>query len=122
MVRAGFPINRTITAKELFIIVDKDDYVSIPSSQRLGIAHEPILETNIMATSPLHSYTCVFRWHMLLIYHLNAGKFMTAFPWANITPSLHKLLAHCIELIRDCDEAYGLKKIIPKKEVKLVID
>ena len=217
MVRAGFPINRHISdAKELFGYVDKDDYLSLPSSQRLGITHEPISEINIMAASPLHSYTCVFRWYMLLIYHLQAGKsiwsptsrqietarkfcseflhektglridqpssdggtsstgnvarqcfsnknnfilhastlvpveirdelalvqnnlsailriynssheidtekletlvketyelILTAFPWANITPSLHKLLAHCTELIRDCNDGYGLKE------------
>ena len=34
---------------------------------------------------------------------------ITAFPWANITP-LHRLLAHCTELIRDCNDGYGLKE------------
>ena len=43
MVRAGFPINRQILdAKELFTFVDKDEYLSLPSSQRLGITHEPV--------------------------------------------------------------------------------
>ena len=29
-----------------------------------------------MSASPIHSYNCVFRWYMLLlIYHLQAGKF-----------------------------------------------
>ena len=218
MVRAGFPINRHISdAKELFEYVDKDDYLSLPSGQRLGITHEPISEINIMAASPLHSYTCVFRWYMLLIYHLQAGRLIwsptskqietsrkfccgflfektgvlidqpssdggttstgnvarqcflnknnfifhattlvpvetrdelvliqnnlsailriynssheidtekletlaketyeliiTTFPWANITP-LHKLLAHCTELIRDCNDGYGLKECL----------
>ena len=27
-----------------------------------------------------------------------------------MTPSLHKLLAHCTELIRDCNDGYGLKE------------
>ena len=36
MVRAGFPINRYISvAKDPFISLDKDDYHSLPSSQRL---------------------------------------------------------------------------------------
>ena len=35
---------------------------------------------------------------------------LTAFPWANITPTLHKLLSHCTELIRDCNDGYGLKE------------
>ena len=31
------------------------------------------------------------------------------FPWANITPSLHKLLTHCSELIRSCNNCHGMK-------------
>ena len=217
MVRGGFPINRHISdAKEIFAIVDEDDFLSLRSSQRFGLTHEPLSDINIMAASPLHSYTCVFRWYMLLLYHLQAGKsvwkptsppietarkfcseflhektglridqpssdggtsstgniarqcfmnkndfnlyacslippefrekisviqnnlsailriyncsheiqtdkleslsketyelILTSFPWANITPSLHKLLAHCTELIRECNNGYGLKE------------
>ena len=55
MVRAGFPINRQIfDAKELFTFVDKDEYLSLPSSQRLGITHEPVSEKNIFR---FHLYT-----------------------------------------------------------------
>ena len=32
------------------------------------------------------------------------------FPWVNITPSLHKLLAHSTELIRDCISGFGMKE------------
>ena len=75
MLRAGFPINRYFSdAWELFGYVDKDEYLSLTSSERLGITHEPISEISIMAASPLHSYTCVFRLYMLLIYHLQAGR------------------------------------------------
>ena len=35
---------------------------------------------------------------------------LTTFPWASITPSLHKILAHCTELIRDCNGGYGLEE------------
>ena len=35
---------------------------------------------------------------------------LTAFPWASITPSLHKILAYSTELIRDCNDGYGLKE------------
>ncbi|KAI6659669.1 hypothetical protein LOD99_14592 [Oopsacas minuta] len=31
------------------------------------------------------------------------------FPWANISPTLHKLLAHSSELIRTCNNSHGLK-------------
>ena len=74
IVRAGFPINRHILdAIELFTFVDKDEYLSLHSSQRLGITHEPVSDKNIFSPSPLHSYTCVF---MLLVYHSQLGKFV----------------------------------------------
>ena len=35
---------------------------------------------------------------------------LVKFPWVNITPSLHKLLAHSTELIRDCNNGFGIKE------------
>ena len=35
---------------------------------------------------------------------------INAFPWVNITPTLHKLLAHCTELILNCNNGFGLKQ------------
>ena len=34
---------------------------------------------------------------------------LDTFPWVGITPSLHKLLAHSEELIRECNSGCGLK-------------
>ena len=34
---------------------------------------------------------------------------LDSFPWANITPSLHKLLAHSEEILREMNSGYGLK-------------
>ena len=31
-------------------------------------------------------------------------------PWVNITPTLHKLLAHSAELIQSCNDGYGMKQ------------
>ena len=45
---------------------------------------------------------------------------LTTFPWVNITPSLHKLLAQCVELIQDCNDGYGLKEY-SEKAVEFVI-
>ena len=39
----------------------------------------------------------------------NYLPFFNLFPWASITPTLHKLLAHSEELIRDMNSGYGLK-------------
>ena len=35
---------------------------------------------------------------------------LESFPWASITPTLHKLLAHCEELIRESNSGFGLKE------------
>ena len=60
MVRAGFLINRQILdAKELYTFVDKDEYLSLPSSQRLGITHEPVSDKNILSASPLQLHMCI---------------------------------------------------------------
>ena len=76
IVRGGFPINRNISdAIDLFNFVDKDEFLALPSIERLGITHEPVSDKNIMSASPLHSYTSVFRWFMLLVYHLHLEKF-----------------------------------------------
>ena len=43
LVRAGFPINMHIAdAKELFNYVDRDEYLSLPHVDRLGMTHEPL--------------------------------------------------------------------------------
>ena len=74
LVRCGFPINRTIlSAKELFNSVDVDEFLSLPTQHRFGLTHEPISSIDIFPASPLHSYTCIFRWFMLVIYHLQSG-------------------------------------------------
>ena len=217
LVRDGFPINRHISdAKDLFRYLDKDEFLSRSHMDRLGITHEPVSDMNILSASPLHSYTCLFHWFMLLVYHLQSARFvwsptskpvetarkfcteflfqktglrinqptsqggttstgniarqcfsskrefitwvfslippefrdnigiiqmnlsvilrifnsnqevetdkldilckqtyeliLTTFRWASITQSLHKMLAHCTELIRDCNGGYGLKE------------
>ena len=72
----GFPINRHITdAIQLFgEIEDNDSFFSLPSNQRYNLTYEPISIINILPASPLHSYTCIFRWFTLLVYRLNCGK------------------------------------------------
>ena len=36
---------------------------------------------------------------------------LTKFSWANITPSLHKLLSHCYQIIQSYNNGYGLRNI-----------
>ncbi|KAI6658672.1 hypothetical protein LOD99_11018 [Oopsacas minuta] len=72
LVRSGFPINRTITsAKEIFSTADTENYLLLPSKDRSGLIHEPRSEIDRILASRLHTYTCVFRWFMLLIYHIS---------------------------------------------------
>ena len=74
LIRAGYPINRSIKdAKLIFETVDREEFLSLPSNERFGLTHEPISSIDIVSASPLHSYTCVFRWFMQLIYHLQSG-------------------------------------------------
>ena len=76
-VRDGFPINRHISdAKDLFSYVDKDEFLSRSHMDRLGITHEPVSDMNILSASPLHSYTCLLHWFMLLVYHLQSARFV----------------------------------------------
>ncbi|KAI6661279.1 Dna-mediated transposase [Oopsacas minuta] len=164
LIRDGFPINRSITsAKELFQSVNEVEFLSLSSNDRLGLTHQPISDIDIICSSPLHSYLCIFRWFMTLVYHLQSGarkwspsslgiknsmkfvsgllmektgmkidqpssdggttstgnvarncfldknQFLYWVPLANISPTLHKLLAHSSELIRTCNNSHGLK-------------
>ena len=217
LITQGFPINRKISdAIDMFgEMEDIESFFTLPSNERFNLTHQPISTIDINSASPLHSYTCVFRWYNLVIYHLSSKttewsptsarikssmRFVRAiiqeqtglkvdqpdsrggtsstgnvarkafsdkckylecvlslvdvqhraalsrihaqlgatlrilnsdrkintnelgnmcratyllilesFPWVSITPSLHKLLAHSEELIRDCNSGYGLK-------------
>ena len=220
LVIQGFPINRHISdAIQLFEDLEgsNESFFMLPSNQRFNLTHEPISNINIVPASPLHAYTCIFRWFNLLIYHLNVGTLkwspssasikssmtfvrtlvqektglridqpdprggttstgsvarrafsdesgfmnctsslinteyraplsllhaqlsavlriinsdrridtkqlgilctntylliLDSFPWASITPTLHKVLAHSEELIRDINSGYGLKSL-----------
>ena len=75
LIRDGFPINRFIhDAKNLFNDVSNhEEFLKLDSKSRYGLTHPPISEKDILAVSPLHSYLCVFRWLMLVLYHLDAG-------------------------------------------------
>ena len=68
----GFPINRHISdAIEMFgELEDSEKFFSLPSNERVNLTHYPVFTINITPASPLHSYTCIFRWFNLLVYHL----------------------------------------------------
>ncbi|KAI6659668.1 hypothetical protein LOD99_14591 [Oopsacas minuta] len=75
LIRDGFPINRSITsAKELFQSVNEVEFLSLSSNDRLGLTHQPISDIDVICSSPLHSYLCIFRWFMTLVYHLQSGE------------------------------------------------
>ena len=64
LITQGFPINRDISDSiELFEeLEDKETFFKEPSHDRINLSHEPISTINITPASPLHSYTCIFRW------------------------------------------------------------
>ena len=84
----GFPIKRHISdAIEMFgELEDIESFFSLPSNDRFNLTHEPVSTINITPASPLHSYTCIFRWFNLLVYHLNSGKLK----WAPTSPAIHQ--------------------------------
>ena len=57
----GFPINRTISdAIQLFgELEDIESFFALPSNEHYNLTHLPISTVNIIAASPLHSYTCI---------------------------------------------------------------
>ena len=74
LIRSCFPINRQIQdAISIFNDVEISEFLKLDSNSRFGLTHPPTSDKDILSASPLHSYLCVFRWLMLLIYHLDAG-------------------------------------------------
>ena len=59
LVLQGFPTD----AIEMFgELEDIESFFSLPSNKRVNLTHEPVSTINITPASPLHYYTCVFRW------------------------------------------------------------
>ena len=100
----GFPINRTITdARQLFSdIEDTESFFALPSSERFGLTDIPISTIDINSASPLHSYTCIFRWFNLLVYHLHIEKMS----WSPTSPAIKQSMKFLQTLIQ---EKTGLK-------------
>ena len=79
LVECGYPLNRHVKdAIDIFNDVNEEEFLRLPSEKRNSslklITHLPMSNIDILSASPLHSYLCVFRWFMLLIYHLDAGQ------------------------------------------------
>ncbi|KAI6658821.1 hypothetical protein LOD99_15166 [Oopsacas minuta] len=76
LILQGYPINRNISdAIELFgELEDIDAFFSLPTNQRFNLTHQPLSTMDILPASPVHSYTCIFRWFNLLVCHLNCNK------------------------------------------------
>ena len=97
-IRTGYPINRTISAARLiFDSVDAEEFFSLPSNERFGLTHEPLSNIDIMSASPLHTYTCVFRWFMLVVYHLHSGTYK----WSPNSKSIQSSMKFCRELLQE---------------------
>ena len=95
----GFPINRTIfDAIQLFgELEDIHSFFALPSNERYNLTHFPLSTVNIIAASPLHSYTCIFRWFNLLIYHLHIGKLK----WSPTSPLIKNSMKIIQKIVED---------------------
>ncbi|KAI6659522.1 hypothetical protein LOD99_14447 [Oopsacas minuta] len=104
LVLEGFPINRNITdAIELFSHIDDiESFFALSTNERFNLTHQPISEINIHPASPLHSYTGVFRWFNLLVYHLRIEKFT----WSPTSPVIKESMKFLQTFIQ---EKTGLK-------------
>ena len=104
LITQGFPINRHISdAIELFEeLEDKETFFKEPSNDRINLTHEPISTINITPASPLHSYTCIFRWFNLLVYHLNCHKLK----WSPTSADIRQSMIYVRNLVQ---EKTGLK-------------
>ena len=87
LIQHGFPINRSIQqAREIFLEVDEDEFLSRPPSTRFNITHQPISAIDILPASPLHGYIRIFSWLMNLSYHIQAG----ATKWSPTSPVIER--------------------------------
>ncbi|KAI6656048.1 hypothetical protein LOD99_1782 [Oopsacas minuta] len=90
LILQGYPINRNISdAIQLFgELEDIDAFFSLPTIQRFNLTHQLLSTIDILPASPLHSYTCIFRWFNLLVYHLNCNKLTWSPPSKEIKDSM----------------------------------
>ena len=99
LITQGFPINRYISdAIKLFgELEDKETFFKGPSNHRINLTHEPISTINITLASPLHSYTCIFRWFNLLVYHLNCSKLK----WSTTSTDIRQFMIFVRNLVQE---------------------
>ena len=93
-------------AIDIFNYVNEEEFLKLPSEKRYGLTHLPMSNIDILSASPLHSYLCVFRWFMLLVYHLDAGQRK----WSPISPKIHQSINRMRNLLL---EKNGLHIDIP---------
>ena len=95
MAEVSFPRNR----RDFAYILKKNEF-NIP--ERFGLTDKPISTIDINSASPLHSYTCIFRWFNLLVYHLHFEKLS----WSPTSPAIKQSMKFLQTLIQ---EKTGLK-------------
>ena len=97
-------------ARQCFL--NKNDFISWVTTMIPNDLRDPIsrLHTNLSVILRIYNSNQAIDTEKLENLCKDTYEFiLITFPWANITPSLHRLLAHSPELIRDCNDGYGLK-------------
>ena len=74
----------------------------LPSTERFGLTDLPISTIYINSASPQQSYTCIFRWFNLLVYHLHIEKLS----WSPTSPAIKESMKFLQTLIQ---QKTGLK-------------
>ncbi|KAI6659736.1 hypothetical protein LOD99_10705 [Oopsacas minuta] len=93
----------TVNAIELFTQIDDiESFFALSTNERFKLTHQPISEINMHPASQLHSYTGVFRWFNLLVYHLRIEKFT----WSPTSPVIKESMKFLQTFIQ---EKTGLK-------------
>ena len=79
----------------------------------VGIEHkDPLLKVHTQLSSILRIFNSDRKINTEEFGNLCRNTYLLildSFPWANISPALHKLLAHSEEILRDINFGYGLK-------------
>ena len=92
--------------------MDKNQFLFWVNSLITFEFHEPlkIIHTNLSVVLRIYNSDSEINTERLDILCKETYEYIVFnFSWANITPSLHKLLAHCSELIRTCNNSIGIK-------------
>ncbi|KAI6653020.1 Dna-mediated transposase [Oopsacas minuta] len=119
IIKDGFPINRSIIdLKVLFDEINEEEFLSLSSDNRFNVTHRPISDLETLPRVVLRVYNSsrgVDTEELALVSSNIYQSILCAFPWAYVSPTLHKLLAHAPEIISTFNDGHGLENLSEKR-------